>query len=720
MYLEGTEGDDVLIGGADADTLVGLGGNDTLQGGDGDDLLIGGAGSDTLDGGAGNDTVSYEDADPAPAMSFLMIHLGGSAWELGPTPSPWSDALVSIENAIGSAGVDWMVGTAGDNKLYGGAGNDRLEGKGGADVLDGGEGNDALSTDSYFGATEPGSLMIGGDGDDSIASGNSNDTMMGGAGNDQFSVMNFVTSRVVDGGDGADTLAFIDNILVSFSNGVVVDLNKTGSQTVASGVAVTITGIENLTGSNAGDTLIGDAGINLLSGGNGDDLLIGGAGNDKLDGGAGSDTVSYADVVGAGMLLINLSAQVTTIMGPTGFESDTLTSIENAIGSSGSDWLVGSNGDNKLYGGAGNDTIEGKGGADVLDGGDGNDLIVTGGIFGAAAPGSLMLGGDGNDSIQSGNSNDTMLGGAGDDYLEVQDYATMRIVDGGTGTDALGFGAGGIAFAGGVVFDLSQTTAQTVATGVVVTVSGVENVYGSAGNDTLIGDANANLLRGGNGDDTLQGGDGNDILEGGFGNNVIDGGAGVDTVTYATSAYGLIETVTVNLATGAATFVTDGAATYEDALSGIENVIGSNGADVIIGDANSNFIRGGNGADTIQGGAGQDLLDGEAGADTFIFQSGDSDVAAADSIRFFGGEDRIQFLDGPAGSASNYVELEGPDPMAADALFAGEGVRYVAVQMGNSVYLYADLGDEGTSYDQLIILAGSHVMGIDAGSILGL
>jgi Ca2+-binding RTX toxin-like protein len=44
MYLEGTEGDDVLIGGADADTLVGLGGNDTLQGGDGDDRLDGGDG----------------------------------------------------------------------------------------------------------------------------------------------------------------------------------------------------------------------------------------------------------------------------------------------------------------------------------------------------------------------------------------------------------------------------------------------------------------------------------------------------------------------------------------------------------------------------------------------------------------------------------------------------------------------------------------------------
>jgi Ca2+-binding RTX toxin-like protein len=718
MYLTGTEGDDILIGTADADTLEGLGGNDDLQGGDGDDLLIGGAGNDRLDGGAGSDTVSYADATPVPAMSFLMIHLGGSAWELGPTPSPWSDTLVSIENAIGSAGVDWMVGTAGDNKLYGGAGADKLEGKGGADVLDGGDGNDTITTDSYFDPTQAGSLMIGGDGDDSLGSGNSNDTMLGGAGNDSFGVRNYVTTRIVDGGAGTDTLAFTDGF-TTFASGVVVDLNKSGGQTVASGVAMTITGVENLTGSNAGDTLIGDAGANVLSGGNGDDLLVGGAGNDKLDGGAGSDTASYADVVGAGMLLINLSAQSVSIMGPTGFETDTLVSIENAIGSSGGDWLVGSSGDNHLIGGAGNDNIDGKGGSDILEGGDGNDLIATTGIFGAAAPGSLLIGGDGNDAIQSGNSNDTLLGGAGDDYLEISNYATTRVVDGGTGTDALAFGGSGAGvFSSGVVFDLGQTAAQTVAPGVVVTVAGVENVYGSAGNDTLTGDASANLLRGGNGDDTLHGGDGNDLLEGGFGNNLIDGGAGIDTATYATYAYGTVQSVSASLLTGCVTFVTDGAATYSDSLTAIENLIGSNGADTLEGDAGDNYLQGRDGADILIGGQGRDVLDGGFGADTFVFAAGDSPDTAPDTIAFFVSEDRIKFVDGPAGSTANYVELEAPDPAALDALFAGDGVRYVAMQAGGTVWLYADLGEEGTTYDSLIVLTGTSLMGIDAGSLL--
>ena len=272
MYLVGTEGDDLLVGGADADTLVGLGGNDTLQGGEGDDLLIGGAGYDTLDGGAGSDTVSYEDAQPVGMYEFLMVNLLGQyASVVGPVGAPL-DTLVSIENVIGSSGVDWLVGDAGNNYLSGGAGNDLLEGKGGADVLDGGAGNDNLVTGGIFGAAAPGSLMIGGDGDDTIQSGNSNDTMLGGAGNDFLEVSNYVTTRVVDGGDGSDTLLFVSTI-GAFAAGVTVDLNK-GMQTIAPGVSVTISNVENITGTVAADTLLGDYNANTLRGGGGDDHIL--------------------------------------------------------------------------------------------------------------------------------------------------------------------------------------------------------------------------------------------------------------------------------------------------------------------------------------------------------------------------------------------------------------------------------------------------------------
>ncbi|WP_435404837.1 DUF4214 domain-containing protein [Mesobacterium hydrothermale] len=51
----GTSGDDLLLGGDNADTLSGAAGDDTLIGGAGGDRLNGQAGSDLIDGGAGND-----------------------------------------------------------------------------------------------------------------------------------------------------------------------------------------------------------------------------------------------------------------------------------------------------------------------------------------------------------------------------------------------------------------------------------------------------------------------------------------------------------------------------------------------------------------------------------------------------------------------------------------------------------------------------------------
>ena len=55
--LTGGQGDDVLIGDADANRLIGLAGRDVLRGGDGADQVIGFGDGDELDGGAGPDEV---------------------------------------------------------------------------------------------------------------------------------------------------------------------------------------------------------------------------------------------------------------------------------------------------------------------------------------------------------------------------------------------------------------------------------------------------------------------------------------------------------------------------------------------------------------------------------------------------------------------------------------------------------------------------------------
>ncbi|MGA1264402.1 MAG: hypothetical protein ACO331_10940 [Prochlorothrix sp.] len=52
---EGTDCNEIFIGGGGKDTLIGNGGNDTLYGGNSPDELWGGEGNDVLNGGASPD-----------------------------------------------------------------------------------------------------------------------------------------------------------------------------------------------------------------------------------------------------------------------------------------------------------------------------------------------------------------------------------------------------------------------------------------------------------------------------------------------------------------------------------------------------------------------------------------------------------------------------------------------------------------------------------------
>ena len=81
------------------------------------------------------------------------------------------------------------------------------------------------------------------------------------------------------------------------------------------------------------------------------DTILSSAGANNLDGGAGSDTVSYAASNLA--VLINLAGQITS----DGLALDTLSSIENATGSAFADTIVSSDGANSIHGGGGIDTV---------------------------------------------------------------------------------------------------------------------------------------------------------------------------------------------------------------------------------------------------------------------------------------------------------------------------------------------------------------------------
>lgn len=180
--------------------------------------------------------------------------------------------------------------------------------------------------------------------------------------------------------------------------------------------------------------------------------------------------------------------------------------------------------------------------------------------------------------------------------------------------------------------------------------AGDDSQTGSQKADTLSGLAGNDALSGLAGDDTLAGGNGNDVLRGGAGADHLVGGGGIDTAMYSESSVG----VTVDIAAGKGI----GGNAQGDVLSGIENVYGSSGGDVLSGGVTANTLVGNAGNDVIDGRGGQDTLGGGAGADRFVFDSiTHSKVGAADRIADFSHAegDRIDLrpIDAITGTSGN-------------------------------------------------------------------
>ena len=125
--------------------------------------------------------------------------------------------------------------------------------------------------------------------------------------------------------------------------------------------------------------------------------------------------------------------------------------------------------------------------ADILRGLGGNDML---------------FGGSGNDTLEGGPGADTLIGGPGMDTADYSASAAAVSVNLLTGLGSGGDAQGDI-------------------------LGGIENIVGSAFNDTLTGDNGGNALDGRSGNDTLLGGAGSDTLA---------GGAGADTFVFDLTA----------------------------------------------------------------------------------------------------------------------------------------------------------------------------------------
>jgi hypothetical protein len=163
-----------------------------------------------------------------------------------------------------------------------------------------------------------------------------------------------------------------------------------------------------------------------------------------------------------------------------------------------------------LNGGPGKDSITGSdGGVDVIDGagdedtgnGRGGDDTLLDGIADAAP--NHLFGGPGDDALRGGSGPDQIDGGDGFDTFTYND----RGPDAASGVS--------VALAGGAATGAG-------APGENDTLAGIENLQGTAKNDSLVGDDGANTIQGLDGDDTITGGKGSDVLSGGGGKDAID------------------------------------------------------------------------------------------------------------------------------------------------------------------------------------------------------
>lgn len=128
---------------------------------------------------------------------------------------------------------------------------------------------------------------------------------------------------------GSEDLIDTDVDTVSYVNSIAGVTANLADSTQNRGPAAhdTYFFVENLTGSNFNDTLVGDKGANALHGGAGNDKLTGGAGNDVIDGGDGGDIAFFSGLRSA--YKVFLESDGAHVVGPDG--SDLLHNVESFV-----------------------------------------------------------------------------------------------------------------------------------------------------------------------------------------------------------------------------------------------------------------------------------------------------------------------------------------------------------------------------------------------------
>ena len=748
-----------VVGGSAADTILGTSGDDQIEGEAGNDLLMGRSGYDfagysgftrnaptqgvlvnlttgtatdgwggtdtlieieavfggtladdltgrdlgfamrsNLQGLAGNDILrgagsGFTSADYALSPGGVVVRLDlGSATD----GHGFTDTLIGINAARGSAFADTLTGGNFDDWLSGGAGNDVIDGGNGLDRLLGDDGNDIIN---------------GGAEVDTVTGGIGQDTLTGGTGGDRFNftltatpgaqssrtTQDLITDfsvaegdyiRLTSNGAASPDIVYAGQVPGTFASlgsditlptytppvglinplqawwishdslggWVVVDENRNGlleasEFAVRLASAITDPTLIRVNGSSiATPGLIGDDNANTIfigaseAGGarglGGDDVIYGGGSFDNMAGGLGNDQfvvrnreTTLIELVGEGDDTAWFG--VSDCTNGANIEIGRMFGSANLLRGSATNEQLVANAviASTLFGNGGDDVLWGSDRADTLDGGDGDDIIRSQG--GA----DVMFGGLGNDQFVLDNLGATITeyfnGGIDTAWLAVSGYTLSENIE-----------IGRLAALGAVVLHGSATAENLVANQ-----AEASTLNGNGGNDILWGGAFADTMTGGDGDDIMRGQGGNDVMTGGEGNDqyvVFSSGAvvtealggGFDIVYFAGTG-----SFTLGPNIEEARLVANGTGLVGNSIdellvgnsSGLaSNIAGGGGDDIIYGTAAGDTLSGGGGNDTIYTEGGADRLVYNAPGFSFDQVAGFDQLAGA-KIQFFSG-----------------------------------------------------------------------------------
>lgn len=622
-----------VVGTAFDDTIMGNLTDNALFGNDGDDEIDGGLGHDDLYGGQGNDTILGDEG-----ADFIYDNGAEQPFHVGDDVEEYVESLQAYDG-----GLDAEENPTGNDVIDGGDGSDKIFYSGGQDIFNGGTGNDTyyVSPDYHENevVTDHLRIVVSEDPEDE-ATWFGHDTINGagqgiealvfhGLSADDV-IINFeFTSELVDTlGDDVPAFALSLIGIPGWDLGTYPIFQLTGSIEIivkATGSSILI---ENVSGAQVGGSNNPFGNIYVKPQIFSPFAFVFDEASEFDLEDPTADLPAAADVYSNwGSLIV---PQDTILLESGAISAGAgLASLVHDIERASSEPIVpetdggGTDGVDDLAGGSGKDYLNGGAMADNLNGGGGEDLLI---------------GGLGADTIDGGDGIDTAS------YADASEGASISLETGASAfpSAALGDVLINIENLQGSAFD--DTLSGDGGDNALYGGDGDDYLNGGGGNDLLVGGAGSDELYASDGDDMLLAGDGNDLLSSWHGTDYLDGGAG-DDMLYASDGgdtyrggvgndtlsfiptgqpIAFPDAVTADLSTGTASSAFHG----DMILIDVENLIGDDANDTFVGNERDNILNGGRGDDTLFGGGGDDhliggtgdnVMHGGLGVDTAVF-----------------------------------------------------------------------------------------------------